>query len=132
MPEVALLRVKRPEGNDLVYSMINDNAHTNVAFLFAESLRREPEKDTLTIMRGQIGSYPNFFFVVDALRLKDFVRDLTAVRSEKDWRAFAAAYGVRRSSPIFWETADFFQDEMTRQHPSEAGLLDLNRYVDPQ
>lgn len=132
LPELSLLRIKRKEGPDLAYSLIHDDAHTNVAFLFAESLRREPEKDTLTILHGQIGSYPNFFFVVDHKMLRKFVNDLKAIRDNDDWLAFVAAYGVRRSSPIFWETADFFQDAMIRQHPLEAGLLDLNRYVDPQ
>ncbi len=132
LPDISLLRIKRKEGQDLVYSLIHDKAHTNVAFLFAESLRREPEKDTLTILPGQIGSYPNFFFVVDDETLRAFVNDLAAIRDNDDWLAFVTAYGVRRSSPIFWETADFFQDAMIRQHPSEAGLLDLNRYADPQ
>ncbi len=132
LPELSLLRVKRKTGPDLAFSFLHDKAHTNVAFLFAESLRLEPEKDTLTIVRGQIGSYPNFFFVVDDKMLRRFVNDLSAIRDDDDWLAFIAAYGVRRSSPAFWETADFFQDEMIRQHPLEAGLLDLNRYVDPK
>ncbi len=132
LPELSLLRVKRKAGPDLAFSFIHDKAHTNVAFLFAESLRLEPEKDTLTILRGQIGSYPNFFFVVDEQMLPRFVNDLSAIHDDGGWLAFVAAYGVRRSSSTFWETADFFQDQMIRQHPLEAGLLDLNRYVDPK
>jgi len=29
-----------------------------------EATRREPEKDTLTVYRGLLGSYPNFMFSV--------------------------------------------------------------------
>ncbi len=64
--------------------------------------------------------------------LPRFVNDLSAIHDDGGWLAFVAAYGVRRSSSTFWETADFFQDQMIRQHPLEAGLLDLNRYVDPK
>lgn len=61
----------------------------------------------------------------------EFVENLKAVRTEKEWRAFIDAYGVRRSSPVFWATADFFQDVVMRGPASSGGLLDLNRYVDP-
>lgn len=132
LPELSLLRIKRKNDPDLVFSLVHDKAHTNVAFLFAESLRREPEKDTLTILRGQLGSYPNFFFAIDDKAVRRFAQDLSVVKDNDDWLAFVAAYGVRRSSPKFWETADFFHDDMIRQHPLEAGLLDLDRYVDPQ
>ena len=130
-PDLSLLRINNADGTDQVYSLIHDKAHTNVAFLFAESLRREPEKDTLTIMKGPIGSYPNFFFKVDEAELASFTHDLQAVRTEEQWLSFINAYGVRRSDGDFWETADYFQNAAIGRHPRESGLLDLNRYVDP-
>lgn len=131
LADLSLLRIKHANGADEIYSLIHDKAHTNVAYLFAESLRREPEKDTLTIMKGSIGSYPNFFFVVDGAELASFTHDLQAVRSEEGWLSFIDRYGVRRSDLDFWKTADFFQNAAIDQHPREGGLLDLNRYVDP-
>ncbi len=131
LPDLSLLRIKNPNGKDRVYSLIHDKAHTNIAFLFAESLRREPEKDTITVIEGQIGSYPNFFFVVEHGALTGFIEDLTAVSTQNEWRSFIDAFGVRRSSPQFWETADFFQETASNQHPRKGGLLDLNRYDDP-
>ena len=130
-PDLTLLKIKRTSGANQVYTLIHDKAHTNVAFLFAEGLRREPAKDTLTIMKGPIGSYPNLFLVADEADLARFERFLKAVETKEEWLSFIDAYGVRRSSPLFWETADFFQDTAIGQHPREGGLLDLNRYVDP-
>ena len=130
-PDLSLLRVNNADGADQVYSIIHDKAHTNVAFLFAEGLRREPENDTLTIMKGPIGSYPNFFFTVDEAELASFTHDLQVVRTEEQWLSFINAYGIRRSDRDFWEAADFFQNAAIGGHPSEGGLLDLNRYVDP-
>ena len=85
----------------------------------------------MTVIDGHIGSYPNFFFVISEYEEAEFVESLKAVRSEKEWLAFVEAYGVRRSSPVFWATADFFQDVVMRGTATSGGLLDLNRYVDP-
>lgn len=131
LPDLILLRIKNTKGEDGVFSIIHNKAHTNIAFLFAENLRREPKKDTVTIIEGQIGSYPNYFLIVDRPHLSNLVEDLQSVRSKKEWLSFIDTYGVRRSSPDFWRTADFFQNVATRDHPRVGGLLDLNRYVDP-
>jgi fatty acid cis/trans isomerase CTI len=131
LADLSLLQVRYPSGQNHVFSLVHDKAHTNIAYLFAESLRREPEKDTVTVIEGQLGSYPNFFFVVEEGALNSFVSDLTAVRTDNEWLSFVEKFGVRRSSPLFWETADFFQNAAARQHSREGGLLDLNRYVDP-
>ncbi len=131
LPDLSLVRINHQNGDNRVYSLVHDKAHTNVAFLFVENLRREPEKDTITVIQGLIGSYPNFFFVVDEGELDNFVHSLSAMRTEQDWRSLVDAFGVRRSSPQFWETADFFQDTAADRHPSKGGLLDLNRYLDP-
>ncbi|WP_428406793.1 fatty acid cis/trans isomerase [Hyphococcus sp.] len=131
LPELSYVRIIRPGGEDRVFSLVHDKQHTNVAFLFAENLRREPEKDTVTILDGHLGSYPNFFFVISEYEETEFVERVKAVGSEQDWLAIIDAYGVRRSSPVFWATADFFQDVVKRGPASSGGLLDLNRYVDP-
>jgi hypothetical protein len=35
---------------------------------------------------------------------------------------------VRRTSPRFWPTLDWLHEELRRQNPTEAGILDINRY----
>ncbi len=128
LPDVMLLRIS---GDDRVVAFVHNKAHANVAYLFAESLRREPEEDTVTLIEGPFGSYPNFFVTVDEAGLPDFISDLQGVTDRAGWLDFVAAYGVRRSSPEFWQTADFFQDVVARNPPKSNGLLDLNRYRDP-
>ena len=131
LPDLAYVRIIRADGEDRMVSLVHDKEHTNVAFLFGESLRRDPEKDTVTVIDGHIGSYPNFFFVISEYEEAEFVENLKAVRDEKEWLALIDAYGVRRSSPVFWATADFFQDVVKRGPAADGGLLDLNRYADP-
>ena len=73
LPQVAFLRVRvgppaRLGCSDLLYSLVHNDAHTNVAFMFGEDKRRLPEDDTLSVVRGHFGSYPNFIFEVEAGR----------------------------------------------------------------
>jgi len=128
MPDLVFLRVRQNTGQDQVYSIIRNKAHTNVAFIFGEELRRREKEDTLTIVEGYMGSYPNFFFSVDHSGLETFVEALRGVKNTSQFETFVERYGVRRSSPAFWETSDWFNAQYVRTNPVEAGLLDLNRY----
>jgi len=131
LPEVSLLRVDDADGEDLVYSFIHDRAHSSVAFMFGEDKRLVPEDDTLTIVPGHAGSYPNFFFTATARELPDFIGDLRVVNDEASFAHFVARWGVRRTSRRFWSTFDWLQADFAAREPLRAGLLDLNRYVDP-
>lgn len=133
LPEVSLLRVRVDEtgARDLVYSLIHNDAHTNVAFMFGEDERRLPADDTMSVVRGPFGSYPNFFFVVPAPDVGAFVDELRAVSTSAAFQALVARWGVRRSNPEIWASADWLAQAMRRRSPTEAGLSDLNRYVDP-
>ena len=132
LPEVALLRVRVPMDatgeRDLVYSLVHNDAHTNVAFMFGEDKRRLPADDTLSVMRGHFGSYPNFIFEVEAGKLPEFVEALLAMRSDADLERFVGSHGIRRTSARFWETTDWLHADLRRRDPSGAGLYDFGRY----
>ena len=130
LPNLALLRVRSGGSGDdhAVYTLVHDEAHTNVAFMFGEDKRREPEKDTLTIAPGYLGSYPNFLFDVEVAQVGAFAQALSAVADAADFEALVERFGVRRTSPHFWETFDWIHEDFRRRQPTEAGLLDLGRY----
>lgn len=128
MPDLVVLRVRDSKIGDQVYTIIRNKAHTNVAFIFGEEKRRRPEDDTLSIVPGFMGSYPNFFFSIDTGQQDEFVAALLAMKNVVDFEQFIETYGIRRTSPKFWKTSDWFNAQYTRINPVEAGLLDLNRY----
>lgn len=128
LPEVVPLRVRGTNDDAVAYTLMLDRAFTNVAAMFREEQRQVPEEDAVTIIRGVIGSYPNFMFDVGVNELPEFVAALTAIQQPAQIGALAERWGVRRSSLRFWETMDWLHDELVRQNPREAGLLDLNRY----
>jgi hypothetical protein len=129
LPQVSFLRVTDTRsGSDLLYVLVHNDAHSNVAFMFGEDKRRLPEDDTLTVVRGHFGSYPNFAFEVEADDVDDFVDELWALRSDADLERFAGRYGIRRSSKHFWETVDWLHADLRRRDPTQAGLYDFQRY----
>ncbi len=130
LPEVSLLRVRAGAsgGPDLVYSLVHNDAHTNVAFMFGEEKRRLPEDDTVTVVRGHFGSYPNFFFEVPAEQIGAFVDALRGLSSDADLEQFSGRFGVRRTDPRFWATSDWLREDLRRENPTESGLYDLGRY----
>ncbi len=124
-PDLTLVR-----SGDEVYSIIRNRAHANVAFMFREETFRIPGDDTLGIIRGNIGSYPNLFLIVPPGRLPAFVEQLAALKPGNDsWAAFLDAFGVRRRSREFWTHADWFAARLLRDEPIDGGLLDLSRYL---
>lgn len=133
MPEVSLVRVRVDASgrNDRVYSLVHNASHANVAFMFGEDDRRLPADDTVTVVRGHFGSYPNFFFAVDATEIAAFVDGMKAMTGAADLERFVDAYGVRRTDPRFWATSDWLREDLIRAHPVEAGIYDLGRYGNP-
>lgn len=110
-----------------LFTLIHNNAYSNLSSLFGEDKRRIPAEDNLTIARGIIGSYPNSFLRVENRALEAFVAQFQAMRSEADYRALRDRYGIRRSNPDFWAFSDHVHELYFRHQPKEAGILDYNR-----
>lgn len=133
LPELSLLRVRGPNGRRQIYSLIHNRFHTNVAFIAGENLRLEPDKDTLTILPGVLGSYPNFIFDVPLADIDRFVERARAIPQGQDGDAALTAmvltWGVRRTHPEFWNVLHDVQAWVRETTPLEAGVLDINRYA---
>ena len=132
-PDVALVRIKTDSpATDLAYTIIRNKAYFDVTSMFSNKKdhdTRDIKHDTLTVVEGIEGSYPNFFFVVEPGELEDFTSRLMAVATRDDYERLVGVYGVRRTSDTFWETADWFQDYYAEHEPLRYGILDLNRYA---
>ncbi|WP_299811400.1 fatty acid cis/trans isomerase [uncultured Roseibium sp.] len=133
LPDIAVLVAETEENPDgEIFTIVHDEAHSNIAFIFNEDLRREPEDDALTVVPGQFSSYPNFIFKVPANGLPTFVDAVRGIGSQDDYVELVAQYGIRRTHPEFWATFDLIQDSLRDQDALQAGVLDINRYRDPK
>jgi len=129
LPEVSFLRV-RSDGSepDAVYTLVHNRAHTNVAAMFREDDRFVPADDSLTLIDGYTGSYPNFAFEVPVAQIAAFADALAAVEDDDGFTKLVDRWGLRRSSARFWPSFDWFNDDLRERTPVEAGILDLDRY----
>ena len=58
-----MLRVELADGAREVYSILRNRAHSNVAFMSAESLRYQPGLDTLTVYPEVLSSYLTLYLM---------------------------------------------------------------------
>ncbi|RLA69703.1 MAG: peptidylprolyl isomerase, partial [Epsilonproteobacteria bacterium] len=122
------LRIIMPDGKDRVNTLVVNRWHDNVNSLFGEEKRLDSNKDTIDIIKGSVGSYPNLFAVVHHKDMPDFFDLIVNFDgSEKDMER-VKKYLLSRSDSKFWETFDWFQNHFNKADPLQAGLYDLNRY----
>jgi hypothetical protein len=128
LPEATMLRIETTRGKRVVYSMLRNRAHSNVAFLLGEAYRYQPGLDTVTIYPGVLSSYPNFMFNIPAQEVPEFVAEMERAKDANRFEKIVDRWGVRRSHPLFWQ---YFHDLSRYIHettPVEEGVLDMNRY----
>ena len=127
LPELSYLRVDDAPHAPQYFTLLRNTGHSNVSQLLSERLALLPQEDTLTVVPGFIGAYPNALYHVDAARLDRFVAAVQGLASEQDYGALTSRFAMRRSDPGFWPFSDALQRAHLQEAPGEAGLLDYNR-----
>jgi len=128
LPETAFLTVRNTGGSDYHFTLLRNSAHSNVAELLGDTERRLPDEDTLSVLNGFVGAYPNAFFLVNAADLQGFVGGVQRLASEANYRELLARFGIRRTDERFWAHSDALTNAYRRWAPKEAGLFDYNRF----
>lgn len=126
LPQVVVLRVTSPGGSEW-FTVLNNSAYSNIAQIFREDTRRLPAEDTLTVVRGFIGAYPNAFWEVAASELPALAESVRHLGSEADYAALMDRYGVRRTAPAFWDYSDALHTAMRQSLGVSFGMMDYNR-----
>lgn len=126
---LAHIRIKMNNGENLVYTMVINRWHKNVALLFSEESRLDASKDTVNYIKGFVGSYPNAFVEVKQNDLKEFFNLLKSYNHSKEHKKEILKYVINRANPNFWKSFDWFNNEFKRQNSLHYGLMDLNRYI---
>ena len=129
LPEVTMVRVEHHDGAQEVYTLFRNRAHSNVAFMMNEDMRYQPELDTITLYPGVLTSYPNFMFNLRTEDVDDFVKQMNAVEDGDDFTDLVTRFGVRRTHPRFWEYFHALTRYMEANEPTQAAVLDMNRYM---
>ena len=127
LPEHSLLVLTNPDGAIHVVSVLRNSAHSNVAELFREDTRRLPDEDTLSVLDGIVGAYPNTIFQLDADELPRFVRAVQTLTSDEDVQHLTQRFAVRRTDSRFWAVSDAIHTHWRQVAPREAAILDYSR-----
>ena len=126
MPEDSMLQVNTSSGPKY-FTLLRNSAHSNMSSL-KEAKNRLPNEDTLTVLPGFIGAYPNAFFVVDEKKVASFVDALSRLGTEADYAALLDDYGIRRTNKDFWSHSDAFHAGFKKLIPLRYGILDYSRF----
>jgi hypothetical protein len=130
MPETSFVTLRSAEGPNLQVTVLRDSARTNVSQIFGEEHRRRESEDTLSVVNGFLGAYPNALFAISRPELAEFVDAVERLATPSDYVALRRRFGVSRTDPKFWAYSDAISDEYRTAAPLEAGLFDYNR-LDP-
>jgi hypothetical protein len=126
LPQLVFLTVDS-ENTSHRYTIIHNNAHSNITSLLAEGRTLLPEEDDLTVVRGFIGTYPGAIWEVDEVELDTLVDRVIGLKSEADYEALMDAWGVRRTQLDFWSKSDELYAAYMLSRHWDAGLFDYNR-----
>jgi hypothetical protein len=123
------LRIDMPDGTFYRKSLVINRWHDNVNSLFNGKSNLNPKKDTMDILDGSVGSYPNVFVVVKYKDLPEFLELMKNYDGSREDFQKLQKYFVSRSDPDFWKIYDWFQKDFNTKEPIKSGLYDLNRYA---
>jgi hypothetical protein len=127
-PELADLIILNAGVPTKIYSILRNREHENLSWITQEDARLAPSEDTLTILPGTAGGYPNRFFAVEEQDLSAMIDQIQALKTKRQFNAFLKKYGIDRMDDRFWSLYDFANSELSKREPVEAGVLDLSRY----
>ena len=128
VPEASFLRVDDPAGSSRYFTLLRNTGHFNVTHLADERKELAPDENTLTVVPGFIGAYPNALYVMSPAALPEFTAAVRGLSSEAGYRALADRFAIRRTNPAFWTYSDALQDAHANLAPGELGLFDYNRF----
>jgi len=129
LPDVTFVHVVTDDDSgDLAYTIIRNKALSNNSMMFKEGRRRVLKDDTLTVVKGHVGSYPNAFSHIPIDQIERRIDSYLKIKDKLDYYNFAKKYAIQRNSPDFWEESDWHYRKYLKDQPVEAGLFDMYRF----
>lgn len=128
MPEASLLRIDRGGEAPMVYTMTKDRWYDTKAFISPTLQENDPSKARVSFLTGVQTSYPRMVFVIPEAEVGEFADAFVHAGTTEKLSAIVDRWGVRRSSPQFWDTLDSLVGYMRRTDPIGAGTFDVSTY----
>ncbi|MFY8327916.1 fatty acid cis/trans isomerase [Pseudoalteromonas sp. ZZD1] len=128
LPQISYVLVKDGDSEHEAYTLIHHNAHYNISSLLNEEGQRAYDEDTLTIVPGFIGDYPEaIWYLNNQQQVEAFAEQLPLMQVEADYKALKSKFAIRRTHPQFWQYSDILHNVAKQYRGIEYGLFDYNR-----
>ena len=115
-------------GGEDLYTLLAVRGYRGDKMAISEATARTRQDDRMVAIPG-FAAYEAHLFVDLAYEdAADFLRQLGAVDSQRDWNAFAARFAIARNSAEFWPFVDWLHEWQGQNMPVRAGLLELRVY----
>lgn len=128
LPQISFVLVKDGDDKHKAYTLIHHNAHYNISSLLNEEGQRAYDEDTVTIVPGFIGDYPEaIWYLHNDQQIAAFVAGLAKATDEAAYRDLKSEFAIRRTHPQFWQYSDILHRVAKEYRGVEFGLFDYNR-----
>ncbi len=128
LPETVFITITDTQQQAHHFTLLRNSAHSNVSELFKEDDRRLLDEDTLTLVPGFLGAYPNAFYRLGVHQLPNLIETIKQLNSKESYTDLSARFAIRRTNPQFWSHTDMLHAAYRKSFPIEAGLFDFNRF----
>lgn len=128
LPQTTFIAVQdRASNNTRYYTLLRNNMYSNISHLFGEEERHLIEEDSVSLLQGIVGAYPNAFLSVDSQDIEAFSQAIQHLQSEQQYREFMDRFSVRRTAEYFWQFSDQIHRDYRKLTGFNFGILDYNR-----
>ncbi|SMF01936.1 fatty acid cis/trans isomerase [Pseudobacteriovorax antillogorgiicola] len=128
LPEAMLISLYNESGKDTILFANKLSSHSNMAFMFNEKERRQPEYDRVIVTKDWVGSYPNLIFHGSPKTFTNMVMELRTATEKLDVYNILGKYWLTRDTPNFWVIFDRIHHSLKSKFPLVYGRLDLSKY----
>jgi hypothetical protein len=128
LPELTYVRLVIRGAPDQVFTLIHNVDRNNVSLPLLKQARRRPQLDTVTLVPGIVGAYPNAIWVVKDSDLPDLAQRLATLNGRTTYLQLEREVAVARTNPKFWQHSDWLQNIYREREPIGWGVLDFNHY----
>ncbi len=128
LPEVTFIRFQDKDKKYFTdITLMRNNAHLNITSVFREAKTLAPAENTVSVLAGMVGTYPNAFFTVNYADRQAFIDRLMSLSSESSYAQLKTDFGIRRTDKRFWAYSDRLHLALKAENTTEYGLLDFSR-----
>jgi len=128
LPEVSFMRFRDKDEEQFTdITLMRNNAHLNITSVFREEKTLAPTENTVSVLAGMVGTYPNAFFEISHTDRQEFINRVMSLSSEEDYAKLKTKYGIRRTNSRFWSYSDELHHALEKESTVDYGMLDFSR-----